>query len=321
MKDLAVLLLLANSALAQTLVPGLCEPIVDAKLSPLVAGVIAFIDVEEGQAVKSGDVLVRLDDVVEQAEVKRRKLLLDSQDELIAARAQLKTVSGSKEPARRKLIWESTVTLDAAKQQVDTLGRDLEATRKIFTATQSISKEELDAKVLEHALALAQYEERLLGEAREKIEYEMAVAKQESDLALAKAEVSQLETVEKREELEHGISLEQLARKRILSPTDGVVAEIAFEVGEFCEPRTPVIRVVDTRQVDFVAHLEPALAGTLQLEQTVTLRFDGDLSRRASVVFIAPVVDAASGLRKVRARFDNADSAIAPGLAGVLVMD
>ncbi|MFT5131321.1 MAG: multidrug efflux pump subunit AcrA (membrane-fusion protein), partial [Rhodothermales bacterium] len=179
MKRLTLLLLLvANSAIAQTLVPGLCEPIVDAKLSPLVAGIIAHIDVKEGQAVNAGDVLIRLDDVVEQAEVKRRKLLLDSQDELIAAQAQLTVVRGSREPARRKLIWESTITLDAARKQAETLARDLEATRKIFDSTKSISEDELDAKVLEHLLAVAEYEETQLAEAREKIEYEMSVAKQ-----------------------------------------------------------------------------------------------------------------------------------------------
>ena len=320
MRQFILLLLIANSAIAQTVVQGLCEPVVDAKLSPLVAGVISSIAVEEGQEVKEGDVLIQLDDVVEQAEVKRRKLLLDSQDELLAARAQLEVVEGSKEPARRKLIWESTVTLDAAKQQVATLARDLEATRKIFEDTASISKEELDAKILEHALAVAEYEEIVLAEAREKIEYEMAVAKQRSDLALAQAEVSQLETVEEREALEYAIAQEQLSRKRIISPTDGYIAEIAFEVGEFCEPRTPVVHVVDTRQVDFVAHLEPTAATQLSLGATVNLRF-GDLAREAEVVFIAPIVDAASGLRRIRARFDNADSVIAPGVAGELVLE
>jgi multidrug efflux pump subunit AcrA (membrane-fusion protein) len=309
MKRLTLLLLLvANSAIAQTLVPGLCEPIVDAKLSPLVAGIIAHIDVKEGQAVNAGDVLIRLDDVVEQAEVKRRKLLLDSQDELIAAQAQLTVVRGSREPARRKLIWESTITLDAARKQAETLARDLEATRKIFDSTKSISEDELDAKVLEHLLAVAEYEETQLAEAREKIEYEMSVAKQQSDLALAEAEVSQLK-------------IEQLSRKRILSSTDGMVAEIAFEIGEFCEPRTPVIRIVDTRQVDFVAHIEPALAAQLSLDQSVTLRFDEGLTREANVIFISPVVDAASGLRKIQARFENADSAIAPGVAAMLVLE
>ena len=61
----------------------------------------------------------------------------------------------------------------------------------------------------------------------------------------------------------------------------------------------------------------------LSTGQTVGLQLQSGLenvSRSAEIVFISPVVDPASGLRKIKAQFDNSDGSIIPGVAGVMIL-
>lgn len=61
--------------------------------------------------------------------------------------------------------------------------------------------------------------------------------------------------------------------------------------------------------------------GILKLGQTVALQLqagDDPVSLQGKIVFISPVVDPASGLRKVKALFDNKDGKVVPGVTGVM---
>jgi multidrug efflux pump subunit AcrA (membrane-fusion protein) len=61
----------------------------------------------------------------------------------------------------------------------------------------------------------------------------------------------------------------------------------------------------------------------LSTGQAVELQLQSGLenvSRNAEIIFISPVVDLASGLRKIKAQFDNSDGSIIPGVAGVMIL-
>ena len=196
------------------------------------------------------------------------------------------------EVQRRKLLWTSKTEVQSAARQVKTLQLHLNATKDLYKTTGSVPREELENQELEHALAVD--------------------------------ELKRLEDAEKREKIEYGIANQQLSRRSLRAPFSGQVAELLINVGENCELDTPLVHLVNTSRGYFVANVELSVSQKLTRGQTVELQLQSGLetvSRNAEIVFISPVVDPASGLRKIKAQFDNPDADIIPGVAGVMVLE
>lgn len=192
---------------------------------------------------------------------------------------------------RRKLLWESKVEIESVRLQVLTLQNHLQATRDLYQSTGSIPREELENKELEHAFAIA--------------------------------ELNRLKTVEKREEIEYNTARQQLAKRNLYAPFNGKIAEILIGIGENCEVDTPLIRLVDDSHGYFIANVELAVVTNLEVGQKAQLRLQNGadpITIEAELVFISPLIDPASGLRKIKAVFDNQEHKIIPGVAGLMLM-
>ena len=264
---LAALAWTAQAAAAEPVaVPGIVEPLHEARLSPSVGGTIAAILAPEGTRVKKDDPLIELDRDIEELEV-----------------------------LRRRLAWESKAEVEAAAARVATSSNDVEATRKLFDSTKSVSREELEKKELE--------------------------------LKIARAEHARLTAAEEREQLECRMAEAQLARRTIRAPFEGVVTDVYVDLGEMCDPQRQqaVVRLVQSDQCRFVANIDAALARPLREGQEVRLELGEQggpaVSRGGRVDFISPVVDPASGLRKVKVLFENRDDPVTPGISGRLLLD
>lgn len=121
--------------------------------------------------------------------------------------------------------------------------------------------------------------------------------------------------------VELGQAEEALARRRVVAPFAGVVTLVTAKVGEYCELGKPVARVVDSREFYVVSNVDPARVGALQPGHPVELTVQSgaaSVTVPGSVVFVAPVVDQASGLLRVKARFANGEQQVRPGVAGQL---
>ena len=195
------------------------------------------------------------------------------------------------EVARRKLIADSKTELNSAEYQVNTLKQDYEATKKIFETTQSVSEEEVWKKDLEYKMA--------------------------------KAELERLRISETREELEYQIALVRLKQKQITAPFDGIVVKLFLQASESCKGQEPLVRVVNTSKCRFIAYVDAAASQRLVEGGKVDLRLGG----RASPVvipgvldFVAPVIDPSSGLREVKAVFQNLEGKVQPGISGTMLV-
>lgn len=244
----------AQPLVAERAYNGMTEPYHDALLSAAVSGRIDSIHHREGAVVEAGDLLVSLDHRMEELEVERRRLMM-----------------------------ESTVEQEAAGNQVAVLAENLEATRRLFESTRSVSREQLAQLELDHTLALA--------------------------------ELRRIEEARLRERIEHAMAVEQLARREIRAPFPGTITEVLLELGESCEPRQPVVRLVDLHRGYFVANVAAGPSDGLLVGATVQLEIQ-DQQLPGRVDFVAPVVDPASGLRRVKVYFENPDGRIAPGSIG-----
>jgi RND family efflux transporter MFP subunit len=123
--------------------------------------------------------------------------------------------------------------------------------------------------------------------------------------------------------VEHELAKEQLRKRLLTAPIDGFVTEIFLEVGEGCETRQPVVRLVDTRRCYFIANVEAKLGHSLKTGQKLKLQIEtGALPAdvEGTISFVSPVVDPASGLMKVKLTFENPDAKIRPGVAGRMLV-
>jgi len=216
--------------------------------------------------------------VAEGEKVKKGQLLLQLDQELEQLEVQ-----------RRKLLWDSKVELESVSRQVKTLQNHLHSSRDLYQTTGSIPREELENKELE---------------------YDFAVA-----------ELNRLKIAEQREKIEYNTARQQLAKRNLYAPFAGQITEVMSGVGENCDIDTPLLRLVDNSHGYFVANVEQEISTSLAVGQQVQLQFQGGadpVTTAATIVFISPLIDPASGLRKVKAKFDNQEQTIVPGVAGMM---
>lgn len=187
---------------------------------------------------------------------------------------------------RRRAVAEDESELRAARERLALLEDELAATQALADRTGSVSREELNRKRLETVLARLDIARLEQGEAREGIELQMAEAR--------------------------------LALQQIRAPFSGVLAQMPLDVGESVQPNQPAMRLVDDTQAFLVVNVPAELARTLAAGQAVALEFlvGEGITKTGEVAFMSPVVDPASGLRRVRLRFDNADPKVEPGISG-----
>jgi len=193
------------------------------------------------------------------------------------------------EVRRNKMIWDSKVEVESAKVRSDSLKTVYVSTQSLFERTGSVSKEELEKKKLEYDLAEAEYQRLVVTEKREEMEYRMSV--------------------EKRDKL------------ILRSPINGTITKLLLDEGESCENRQPVAHVVDTRQCILVCNVDAPLAQNLKKGQSVSLSIPvgfKSMNVKGRLIYVAPVVDKASGLVMVKAAFDNSSGAVRPGVTGAM---
>jgi RND family efflux transporter MFP subunit len=145
-----------------------------------------------------------------------------------------------------------------------------------------------------------------------------------SSISVKKDELEKAETEYKIAAVEYEMAVEQLRKRSITSPCSGMITDIARDVGEACQPYQPLIRVVDTRKCYFVSNVEARAGGRLKLDQNIKVDIGlapASATIQGKIVLLSPVVDPASGLRKVRVLFDNADGRVLPGVAGKLIIE
>lgn len=145
-----------------------------------------------------------------------------------------------------------------------------------------------------------------------------------SSISVKKEELEKAETDFRIAQTEHEMAVEQLRKRAVISPCAGSVVDIARDVGEACQAYQPLIRVVDTRQCYFVSNVEARLAGPLRAGQMVKLEIEtssATIALEGKIIYLAPVVDPASGLQKVKVQFDNADGRVRPGVSGKMILN
>ncbi len=160
----------------------------------------------------------------------------------------------------------------------------------------------------------------------EKEEQELQAELKERDWQAAKKVYEETQSVSREElwkkELEYKIAVAQLKERSIRAPFDGQVVKIFLSVGESCDVKQQILRVVDTRRCRFITYVESGRDFALGKGAAVELELYGAQKQKvsATVEYVSPVVDAASGLREIKVVIPNSDGKIKAGISGSLIL-
>ncbi|MEG3639872.1 efflux RND transporter periplasmic adaptor subunit [Magnetococcus sp. PR-3] len=191
------------------------------------------------------------------------------------------------EVKRRELLWKSKAELQAARQRFNVAKTKRATARQLFSQGGSISREDKESADLEYDLA--------------------------------KTEIKRLKTIEAREKLEYELAVVNLERRRIRAPFSGIISQLNTELGSSVESNRAVVQLVDLSHCNLVTNIEERTARLLRNGQPLTVALNDGIETiyvQGHVRFIAPVIDPASGLMEVKVRFTNPNNRIRPGSSG-----
>jgi HlyD family secretion protein len=223
----------------------------DAQLGFKSAGRVVERLVSEGDRVQTGQLIARLDDAEQKAQVALRRA------ELAAAEAGLAELNAGSRPQE---IAASSATLRSAEADRDRLRIDF-ARQQDLRTKDVISDRDFDAtqaqlKVAEARVAEASERLKLVQEGPRAETIQQAQARVEQ----ARASLSLANTL--------------LDNTRLTSPLSGAVLSHNIEPGEFVSPGTPVVTVADTERIWVRAYLNQPDLGRVRLGQKVVVRTD-----------------------------------------------
>jgi len=166
-------------------------------------------------------------------------------------------------------------------------------------------REQIDVQRTQNLIKRAEFEYKgMKALADEKIDSQDSEITKETDLQAAK--------------LDYQMAIVALDEKTIKSPLSGIVVKRYKEPGESVDRTEKLFDIVDIDKVFVQFYLDPSYIEKLAVGDKITVHFpashDGSQPYSASVAFIDPRIDAASGLFRVKLLLDNPNHDIKAGM-------
>ena len=225
--------------------------VTDAQVSFKVPGRVIERLVSEGDRVKSGQLVARLDDTEQQEQLTLRRA------ELAEAEAAYAALQAGSRPQE---IAAAEATLHSVEADRDRLRLD-------FTRQQELrGKDAIADRELEASQAQLKVAEARAAEAAERFKLVQAGPRVE-DVAQGHARVDQARAA-------IALAETQVENTRLLSPLNGVVLSQNIEPGEYVSPGMPIVTVADIAHVWVRAYVNQTDLGRVRLGQKVAVRTD-----------------------------------------------
>jgi HlyD family secretion protein len=277
-----------------------------AAVGPRSAGQVTQVLVEEGQKVKQGDVLAKLDDTLAKVDVQR------AEAKLMVARARLallKVGPPAEEVAAARAAVEQaeaeTKLAQATLQRVEKLVADGSAPPTL------LDKSRADVIAARGRLDKARSALDLL--TKERRPEEVAVAEAECKVA----------------EADRHRAAYLLDGMTVRAPFDGTVLSRKVDVGSFINPALPgaaatVCEIANLREMEVEVDIAEGDLAKVQRLQPCLVRVDAlpNVTYKGAVVRVLPIVNRAKGTVAVRVRIDvpEKDEMLRAGMSALVVL-
>ena len=276
-----------------------------------VQGRIVELPVQEGQYVKQGDLLARLDDDdyrqqvnVDEATIRTREAELD----LALAGSRVQEIQAAKQT-----LADTQADLDLKRSEFHR--------RKALLADEGVSKEDVDSASSQLKRAQATYE-------RAKQNYNQILeGTRKEEIAVRRANLQLA-----REALE--MSRVKLSYTVLTAPVTGVVLVRQAELGEVASPGSPVVTIADVDHLWVRGYINETDLGRIRWGQPATVHTDTypDKSYQGRVSFIASQAEftpksvethkeRVTLVFRVKIDLDNPNHELKPGMPADAVLD
>jgi HlyD family secretion protein len=318
----AVARVTAGSMSESVPVTGSLRALREADIRPQLAARVQDVQVQEGDTVAAGQVLVTLDRTDAAAQLLQAQAAQSTSEAAVgaaaaqwrAAQQRLSVVQQGARPEERAIARSRVQQAQAALTKAQA---DLDRREKLY-ADGAVSREELDTMrtnrdTAQANLQAAQQQLQLL-ETGARPE-ELAAARDEAEAARKQMESAQAGVEQATAAVTRAQEL--LGYTVIRAPIDGVVYERGIEPGEIASPGgDPLLRVADLASVYFEAVVPGRLADQVHTGQPVevSIRGDGATRARGSVLKVVPVANPSSRDFIARISIPQIPGATRPGM-------
>ncbi|HEY4082502.1 MAG TPA: HlyD family efflux transporter periplasmic adaptor subunit [Burkholderiaceae bacterium] len=278
------------------------------------SGRVAELNAQEGDLVKAGAVLARLDTATLKLQADRARADVEGQQQRLL---RLRHGSTPEELA------EARSRLAAAQADADRAGQDLSRLQDIAKATNSrgVAKQDIDRA--SSALQVARAKVNELAQALRALE----VGPRREDIGAADAQV-------KSAQAQLALLQHQIDQAELRAPADGIVRSRLVEPGDMASPQRPVFALALAGPKWVRVYLSEPDLGRVHTGMAANVRTDGQPGQavQGTVAFISPVAEftpksvqteelRTSLVYEVRVRVDDASNQLRMGQPATVELD
>ena len=244
-----------------------------AQVTPSIGGTVLEVLVRDTQAVKQGDVLVRIDPT------DARLALAQAEAELARAMRRVKGYvandGGLKAQVTAREADEKRAAAQrlAAEADMERATIDLQR-RQALAQSGSVSGEELTQAQNAFAAARAQLASALAAQAQARANREAAVGAKQVNAALIEGADAETNPEVQLAQARRDQAQIDLDRCTVRAPVDGVVARRSVQIGQRVQAGAPLMTVVPVQQIYVDANFKEGQLGKVRVGQRVQLQSD-----------------------------------------------
>jgi HlyD family secretion protein len=298
---------------------GQITPLYQSTLSTPQSGNVVAVYVNEGQRVRRGQLLAKLDDSLLRAQLEQQQAIVVQQSAVLSSSNLQKPVTAA---GASNTIVTAEQLLQTSRNNVQTAQAAYDSARSTYVADEQLIKQGFVARTaFDQARAAYVQAQQQLGSAKQAERQAVfglsaarsqgtnavpiqvqTIAANRGQLAAAKAQVKLLQT--------------QIAQTNIIAPFDGVVTQRLLDPGAFASPNAPVVQVSQIETVYVNVNVPDSDLGYVRRGSPVTFT-TSSLSNRT---YSAKVFDVngipTTGTLSYRARLvvPNPDDALRGGM-------
>ncbi len=272
---------------------GKIEACQDITIRSKIGGILDEVLVEEGDSVKAGQTLARVEDEEYLLAVR------EAEASLFSARSNLAKITQLSRPQE----------IDAARAAYERAQADFDKARVTWERTESLYEKRVISKQ-EYDIAKLDYQSKKATRDAAKENFDLvAEGARTEDIEMAKFQVNQAEA-------RLSLAKKRLNDTRIRSPILGVVTRKMVEMGDLMAVGTPVANVVDIRQVETEVGITEKDLPHIRLDSKVSATVVAYPGRAfsATIVFIGVKADSLTGTFPMKIEFDNVSGLLKPGM-------
>ena len=244
-----------------------------AQVTPSIGGTVLEVLVRDTQAVKQGDVLVRIDPT------DARLALAQAEAELARATRRVKGYVANdgglkaQVTAREADEKRAAAQLLAAEADMERATIDLQR-RQALAKSGSVSGEELTQAQNAFAAAKAQLASAVAAQAQARANREAAIGAKQVNATLIEGADAQTNPEVQLAQARRDQAQVDLDRSTVRAPVDGVVAKRSVQIGQRVQAGAPLMTVVPVQRIYVDANFKEGQLGKVRVGQRVQLQSD-----------------------------------------------